>query len=545
MEKTNRSQFISKDLAKEIFENAPAGVNHESLLNEMVGRGYVFEGYNDIKPEAKETGLLNQLSQRGSNMLDVAKNTNINPLSRGLQGTGQIAGAVGDVIGAGLGAVAKGVDSLAGGTLSEAGKQILNTELGQKALQSLQSGQESYSQFKQANPEFAGNLEAAVNIGTLVPIGGGAKIAGEAGAATLQGGKNLTAKTLSSTENLLKRITPEVSATRAIGQIAQGTTEDIKPLAKTLTKIDTTKVKTFQDLLGEVNKSIPTLAKQVDDELLKDTGTYGLADLALVQKTAGGKQVKTDFVSRALENLNELYKTTGDDVAKADIEEIITKATSQGLTRKEVNDISRIYGQEFGKKAFSKTGDALTSVNAQAFENVRGGLKQVAREGIGGAEAKAIDEQLSAIYDTQRLVEKNVEAVNKMKQKIQDRGLLERIGNTTAKLIDTFSGGTIRGFVGGLLPRGAGYKVMNAIDIEEALRKNLDIVEKALKTNSDEELLKLINSSYSKELKSRSASSLTKPSTPTTKKITKSVTNMSNTIPQTTKGASSKSRKTK
>lgn len=542
MEKTNRTQFISKDLAKEIFNNAPAGVNHESLLNEMVNRGYVFEGYNDVKPEKTENTLANQLLQRGENMLSIAKNTKINPLSRGLQGTGQIAGAVGDVIGAGVGAVAKGVDTLTGGVISDAGKQILSTELGQAAVKAIQGGEESYSQFKQANPEFSGNLEAIVNIGSLVPIGGAVNAAGktaiETGDVALKGAKTLASKTFSSTDNLLKRIAPEVSAVRAVGQIAQGTTEDIRPLAQTLAKIDTTKVKTFQDLLGEVDKAIPTLAKQVDNELLKDGGVYSLQDLALTQTTKAGREIKTDYVSKALQNLSELYKTTGDDIAKADIEEIIAKANSQGLTRKEVNDISRIYGQEFSRKAFSKLGDPLTSVNAQAFENVRTGLKQVAREGIGGAEAKLLDEQLSAIYDTQRLIERNVEAVNKIKQKIQDRGLLEKLGNATAKIIDTFSGGTIRGFVGGLLPRGAGYKVMNALDIEEALRKNLDVFEKALKTRTDEDFLKILNSNYSKELKSRSASSLTNPSTPTTKNTKNNVNNMVQSISQTKKGAS-------
>lgn len=58
MEKSNKTQLITKDLAKEIFDNAPAGVNHESLLNEMVARGYVFEGFNDVKPEVKESNIL-------------------------------------------------------------------------------------------------------------------------------------------------------------------------------------------------------------------------------------------------------------------------------------------------------------------------------------------------------------------------------------------------------------------------------------------------------------------------------------------------------
>lgn len=376
-----------------------------------------------------------------------------------------------------------------------------------------------------------GGLDLALVGGAVKPIATGAIKTAEATAAGAQQARSITDKLIN------KVITPK-SPTTALGQIAQGTTEDVKALAQTLAKVDTSKVKTFQDLLQNVDEAIPAIAKQVDDELLKDAGVYKLDQLALSQTTKAGKEIKTDFVTKALDNLSELYKTTGDNVAKADIDDVISKAKAVGLTRKEVNDISRLYGQEFGSKAFSKLGEPLTSVNAQAYENVRSGLKEVARQGIGGAEAKALDQQLSSIFDAKTLIQKNVEAVNKIKQKIQERGLLEKIGNATAKVIDTLSGGTIRGFVGGLLPRGAGYKVMNALDIEEALRKNLNIIEKALKTQSDEEFVKLLNNSYSKELKSRAASSLTKPTTPTTKNSINNISNIDNTIPQKTSVAS-------
>ncbi len=85
------------------------------------------------------------------------------------------------------------------------------------------------------------------------------------------------------------------------------------------------------------------------------------------------------------------------------------------------------------------------------------------------------------------MIDKNVEAVNKLKQKINERGLIEKAGYLLAKYGDILTGGSIRGFVGGILPRGAGYKVMNALDVEQALRKNLDIVEKALKEKLTQE----------------------------------------------------------
>lgn len=160
-----------------------------------------------------------------------------------------------------------------------------------------------------------------------------------------------------------------------------------------------------------------------------------------------------------------------------------------------MNDISRVYGQEFGSKAFGKTGEPLTSTNAQAFETTRSGLKGVARQGLGGPEAQAIDGKLSALYDTRKLVDRNAEAVTKLQRRIQERGLVEKAGYYVAKYADVLTGGTIRGFVGGVLPRGAGYKTMNALDIEAALRDNLDVIEKALAEKTDEGFLAILKRS--------------------------------------------------
>jgi len=292
-------------------------------------------------------------------------------------------------------------------------------------------------------------------------------------------------------------ITPVKTTEEAVGQISQGKAEDVKTVQNALESIDTKGVETFKDLQDRIRASIPNYARQVDTELLKDTGVYKLKDLAIRRQTKGGTVVSSDYVTKALGDLKELYRKIGDPVSEGNTKEILTKAKKEGLSRKEVNDISRQYGIEFGSKAFNKMGEPLTSVNAQAFENTRSGLKTVAREGLGGAEAKLLDKKLSDLFDTQKLIDRNVEAVNKLKQRINERGLLERAGHLVAKYGDMLTGGSIRGFVGGLLPRGAGYKVMNALDVELALRKNLDIVERAFKAKTDAEMLKILQSSDS------------------------------------------------
>ena len=78
-----------------------------------------------------------------------------------------------------------------------------------------------------------------------------------------------------------------------------------------------------------------------------------------------------------------------------------------------------------------------------------------------------------------------------MAEKIQERGLLERVGYKAAKVADILTGGSLRGIMGGILPRGVGYKVMNALDLEGVLQRNLNIIQNALKVG-DKELIQLL-----------------------------------------------------
>ena len=324
----------------------------------------------------------------------------------------------------------------------------------------------------------------------------GGEILEQVGKKTVGAVEGLTGKTIDLATDVVpkvsKAISPKPPALKAIGEVLQGKSKDIKSGIKALAELDTTGVKTFKELGSKINSRITELANVVDTDLAVDTVGKKLKDLVLTAKTTGGAVVKLNPVKNALNQLDELYTKIGDVVEKANIKEIITKATKEGLTPLEINNLARIYGQEFGEKAFSKAGEALTSVNAKMYENTRKALKSLARQGIKGDAAKMADEAMSALYNTQTLVKKNIEAVNKMTQKIRERGLFEKIGASLSKYGDVLTGGSLRGFIGGMLPRGAGYKVMNALDIEELLEKNLKIIQDAIKSGSDKDIINIL-----------------------------------------------------
>lgn len=281
-------------------------------------------------------------------------------------------------------------------------------------------------------------------------------------------------------------IKPKSTPTEAVGEILQGGTKDVAKGVQAFDAIDTTGVKTYAELAQRLDDNIGMLSRKVDDVLAQDPTPIPLSQLTTKTTTEGGRVVSRNYVETSLSHLKELYQKTADDAALANLDDLIEKANTTGLTRLEVNDISRLYNIEFGSKAFNKMGDPLTSVNAQMYENIRGGLKDVARQGMGGTEAAATDKIISSLYNTKSLVDKNVEAVNKLTQKIAERGLVEKFGYTLSKYADILTGGSIRGFIGGILPRGAGYKVMNALDLEQRLADNLEIIRKAIESGSDE-----------------------------------------------------------
>lgn len=310
----------------------------------------------------------------------------------------------------------------------------------------------------------------------------------------LGGGIPVASSVIGKTSGAISKFKKPIPTTEeTLGKIIQGKTTDKKLAQQALSNIDTKGVKTFDELSNKLSESMKNQMSIVDQELAKDAGIYKLNDLAVSARDNAGRVIKTDYVGEALKNLNELYTTTGDNVAASNIELLAQKAVKDGLTRQEVNNIARLYSEEFGSKGYSKLGEPLTSVNAQKFENVRSGLKESARAGLGGEEAKAADKLYSAMAKTKTLIDKNVEAVNRLKQRISERGTLEKLARGAVRTLDTLSGGTIRGAAQAVFPSNMGLKVQNFMQLEENLAKNLDLLNKANTAKTESAFVKFLN----------------------------------------------------
>lgn len=488
--------FLSREKTQALIDNMGVKkADGKAFLDGLAAKGYIIEGFND-KPVAQEkpstmsrlgTDLLNRAKTVGEQFKQIgeaegAVETTAQAAQTPLRVVGQAAGAVGDVIGA-------GVNAATGGGLDKLGEYIATTETGQQ-LGSL------LSKLQQEQPEIAAALGDVFNIGTIGVGGTAAKpVAKAVGKGVAKGAETAIAGAKATGGFLKEGISPTPTLGKALEESAVAkTAKEISQFQKALSAVDTTDVKTFADLNAKFKEAIPAISRQVDDELLKDTNVYKIEDLLIPQVTKAGKEIKTDYITRALDGLDDLYTKLGDDVAKADVQDLMAKAKTEGLTRLEVNNLARQYNSEYGSKAFTATGDIKQGFNAEVYESTRKGLKDIARGGLGGEQAEALDESLSAIYDAQRLAERNANAVQAMKTRIEEKGWVGKGIRGAFDVSDLLTGGAVRALRDTVLARGNAQKLQNVLELENKLKKNLEVINKAMKAKTEAQATKILDS---------------------------------------------------
>lgn len=366
---------------------------------------------------------------------------------------------------------------------------IAGTDIGRAQLQTLGDvGRVGSGVAKLVGPETVQDIKAgssSLNLLAVPPAIQGARLAApvvKEGALIATDAARLAAPKIAQGARAIKQIVkPTLKPDEALGHILQGKsstlTADYAKARQAFGAINTKGVKTYADLYKRLADAIARYAAQVDAELMKDATKRTIDQLTTTTKTQAGTVARINYVDDAIKQLNELYTKTGNPQKAAEMSDLFERATTQGLNRKEINDLARMYGSEF--KAFNPaTGTPPTTITKQLYENVRRGLKDVAREGMSPA-AKEIDAILSSLFNTRRLIEKNVEAFNRINQKTKPRGLFEKAGGSIMNAIDYASLGSLKGAMAKLIPRNAGYKLQNYLDLEKNLERNLKILEKA------------------------------------------------------------------
>jgi hypothetical protein len=507
-------KYLSKQQIKVILEQAPKGTDGGKIVDGLVSRGYKLEGFNDQPEPVKPDGFVKTIVK------DAVGTLVVKPAARTAEAIGRT-GILGTDIKKGYEAMAdENQTQNFGGIEVEQQKAFGDGGARQITSDTLKIGSYLFPYGRVAKgvgagvlgtskltpqavstAKITGNVASGLSGGYLTDAGN--NLADESqtveeaitpGATTLLGGAiPLAIPALSKGVKAVKSLKNVPTNEDTIGKIIQGQTDDIPLAQKALSSIDTTGVKTREELAVKLKDAMTKQMGIVDTELAKDPRLVSLDNFAIRQTNKAGQEVKTDFISEAFTNLDELYQSTGDDLSRSNLNLLKDKAVKEGLTHQEVNNIARMYSEEFGAKAFNKIGDPLTSVNAQKFENVRTGLKQAARGGLGfGKEAAQADRLYYAMENTNKLINKGIEGVNKLQQRVKERTFLEKGGRTVMNVINTLSGGFLKGAASSVFPSNVGLKTLNWLDLEKSLSKDLEFINKANSIKDDSALLKFL-----------------------------------------------------
>ena len=298
---------------------------------------------------------------------------------------------------------------------------------------------------------------------------------------TIQTFKDKTAPVVDAVKE--KVIKPGQSETDIAGKVFQAKPDQLDTMVRALEGIDKKGIKSSEDLYARLDSKAKANTTAVDEALQKSTDLYKPKDITKTIEVKGGKPLKQDFVGTALDNLKELYEKTSDPKSQARVMETITKYKKEGLTAHEMNLIAREYGTEFGSKAFSKaSGDPLTSVNAQSYENVRSGIKGTVRDLMPDAGTKALDMNTSDSLDAMKLL-KNVETkAQQAANKLKKAGLIQKVGAMFGKGVDIATGGFVKGMLKTLFKSSGGVdESLGAIQIKEGIPKMIKAFEKVNK----------------------------------------------------------------
>ena len=304
-------------------------------------------------------------------------------------------------------------------------------------------------------------------------------------------------KALSPTERAARRAETTKEAVRRVaqGSGAKGSkSTDQAVTERALRELDLDGVKSSADLSTRIKEKITDLSKGLDEALETDP-TRRKLDMFNHRMDVDGEGIRKNFVSEALDQLETHYKKTNDVSGAARIRQLREKASREGLTGKEVNDMARTHGKVLNKFNLK---DELGSDLAKKAENTRAGVKATARAIFGKGISKEADAVMADLSRLQALIKSREEAVELLRASTLKPGISDTLGNLLEQAVNIATLTTSRSLFNAMASRAARQagqagqsagKTLNALDLENRLAKDLKIITDAQKKGVSEKTM--------------------------------------------------------
>lgn len=259
-------------------------------------------------------------------------------------------------------------------------------------------------------------------------------------------------------------------AQTSVRRITQGPEKDLAANSRALVEMNPQGIRTYQELDDLTTSRIRAISDEQTNYLRRFPEKYTPDELAK-KTTVGDEVVSEDFIQQAIDGLETAYTKQGELVKAAQVRQLGQRYADEGLNVAEMNALAKEYGIEFRSRAFSKLGDPKEGYNAEAFENIRKGIKETLRDKLPDNKSKEIDARISDLYTLKGSTEKMRQKVFDLESKARDAGLLGEFGEGVANVADFTVFGAIRNLIGAV---GKRRSSMNALDLQKELTKMLD-----------------------------------------------------------------------
>lgn len=283
----NQNKTSKPNVAESIKKAVQSGYNHSNILDEIFKQnGYKPFGerqdalaeLNKPTPPDRSGGFFSRLGgdikERVGNVQEAARNKDISNPSFGFQTAGQVAGGVLDI----------GNEALTSAFRTFAPKetQALVKAIGDKAggNENVQALVGQYQQLKAEHPELVGNLEAAVNIASLVGAGKAITKVGQIASPSKVAGKSITdlvqpAMNKKLAINILKQSGQEVGGAQETGifkSVSSRVTPKIQEIANDVGDLVSKGNSPIKNITN-INREIASISKKDLQPALKSNKT--------------------------------------------------------------------------------------------------------------------------------------------------------------------------------------------------------------------------------------------------------------------------------
>ncbi len=277
------------------------------------------------------------------------------------------------------------------------------------------------------------------------------------------------------------------------GKVTGATGAEREVAQRSLGAVDTTGVKTYTDLDKALDTKITQNTGTVDEALAKDTTLHTPAELEKRTPVEGGHDIVTQPVTTALDHLRDFYEKTENPEGIARIQQLQNKAET-GLTVSEINAIAREHGNVLN--AYNANGEIPASgLKKQAAENIRQAVKGIVRDLTPNEDTKTLDKQTSELIQTREMARDMNERVQKLQNKFEKAGLLDKAKSALATLANVITLGIPKEIVkqatAGASSEG---RTLDYIELEKNLPKYLKLLDKVNATVDPAEALKTLQS---------------------------------------------------